>query len=176
MSKKAISAALVRQECNIQCPVYYCSKAFQGAEERYTPLEKLALTLVTSAKELRSYFQDHPIKVPTSYPLRQVLQNPELFGCLAKWSIELSEFDIKYVPRPVIKAQVLADFIVKFIDILGIETRSIEKTTMTGPEAPTSSSCGEELEIWKLFVDGSRGATEQDLCYLCLTGIRRAMY
>ena len=30
-----------------------------------------------------------------------------------KWTVELSEFDIQYRPRPSIKAQVLADFMIE---------------------------------------------------------------
>ena len=35
----------------------------------------------------------------------------EAAGRLIQWAIELSEFDIKYLPRHAIKAQALADFI-----------------------------------------------------------------
>ena len=38
----------------------------------------------------------------------------EAAGRLIQWAIELSEFDVRYQPRNVIKAQVLADFIVEF--------------------------------------------------------------
>ena len=68
----------------MQHPLYYSNKAFQGAEGRYTPLEKLALALVSSVSKLRPYFQGRPIRVPTSYLFRQVLQNPELLGRIAK--------------------------------------------------------------------------------------------
>ena len=33
---------------------------------------------------------------------------------LIQWAVELSEFNVWYRPREVIKAQVLADFIVEF--------------------------------------------------------------
>ena len=32
---------------------------------------------------------------------------------MAKWAIELTEFDINYRPRPAVKVQILADFIVE---------------------------------------------------------------
>ena len=34
---------------------------------------------------------------------------------MVQWAIKLSQFDIEYHPRTAIKAQVLADFIAKFI-------------------------------------------------------------
>ena len=33
---------------------------------------------------------------------------------LIQWAIELSKFDVRYQPRNVIKAQVLADYIIEF--------------------------------------------------------------
>ncbi|GAV90710.1 RVT_3 domain-containing protein, partial [Cephalotus follicularis] len=44
-------------------------------------------------------------------PLRQVLAKPDFLGRLIKWSVELGEYDVKFEARPVIKSQVLADFV-----------------------------------------------------------------
>ena len=38
----------------------------------------------------------------------------EVAGQLIQWAIELSEFDVTYQPRSVIKAQILVDFIAEF--------------------------------------------------------------
>ena len=38
----------------------------------------------------------------------------EAAGRLIQWTVELSEFDIKYQPRHAIKSQALADFIAEF--------------------------------------------------------------
>ena len=88
------SVVLVRDKEQVQHPVYYCSQALRGAEERYPRMEKLILALVTAARKLRPYFQAHTIEVPTEYPMKQVLHKPETSGRLMKWAIELSEFDI----------------------------------------------------------------------------------
>ncbi|KAK8957152.1 hypothetical protein KSP39_PZI001107 [Platanthera zijinensis] len=109
---EAVSSILVREESRRQFPVYYVSHILKDAEARYPILEKLALTLVMSARRLRPYFQAHSIQVVTDQPLKSVLKKPEHSGRLAKWAIELSEFEISYVPRTAIKAQVLADFLV----------------------------------------------------------------
>ena len=50
VSQAAVSAALVRDEGGSQRPVYFISRAFQGAEERYPQMEKLAFALITAAK------------------------------------------------------------------------------------------------------------------------------
>ena len=108
------SAVLIRDKERVQHPVYYCSRALRGAEERYPRMENLILALVTTARKLRPYFQAHTIEVPTEYPMKQVLHKPETFGRLMKWAIELREFDIRYRPKTAIKGQVLADFVMEF--------------------------------------------------------------
>ena len=67
-------------------------------------MEKLAFALVTTARKLRPYFQAHTIVLLTNHPLRKMMNKPDAAGRLIQWSIELSEFDIDYRPRIVIKA------------------------------------------------------------------------
>ena len=59
-----------------------------------------------------------------------------------KWAIEMSEFDIRYKPRTVIKGQILADFIMEF--------------TLTEPTEATQLM--PDLPIWRLSVDGAANA------------------
>lgn len=66
-----------------------------GEETRYPHLEKLALALVTPSQKYRPYFQYHPIVVVMTFPLRNVLHQPELSGQLAKQVVEISECDIE---------------------------------------------------------------------------------
>uniref|UniRef100_A0A2N9IAL2 Uncharacterized protein n=1 Tax=Fagus sylvatica TaxID=28930 RepID=A0A2N9IAL2_FAGSY len=114
VSPTAVSSALIRENGGTQLPVYYTSKAFQGAEERYPAMEKLALALVIAARKLQPYFQSHKIIVLTNHPLRKAMNKPDAAGRLIQWTVELSEFDIEYHPRQTIKAQALADFIAEF--------------------------------------------------------------
>ena len=111
VSKSSASSVLVREENNVQHPVYYVSKRFLDAKLRYPDMEKLAYTLVISSRKLRPYFQAHTIEVLTSYPLRQVLQKPKASGHLLKWAVELRQFDIHFRPCTTIKGQALADFV-----------------------------------------------------------------
>ena len=88
-------------------------------------MEKLALAVVTAARKLRPYFQSHSIIVMTSQPLRTILHSPSQSGRLAKWAIELSEYDIEYRPRAAAKAQVLADFVIELAsEHLDLETEA----------------------------------------------------
>ena len=50
----------------------------------------------------------------TDHPLKKAMNKLEAAGRLIQWVVELSEFDIKYLPRYTIKAQALADFITEF--------------------------------------------------------------
>ena len=52
VSPTVVSSALIKEEDRVQLLVYYTSKAFQGAEERYPAMEKLALALVVAARKL----------------------------------------------------------------------------------------------------------------------------
>ncbi|KAL5581058.1 hypothetical protein UlMin_013500 [Ulmus minor] len=138
VSKRAVSSALVREEDGVQWPIYYTSKSLLDAETRYPEIEKLALALMVAARKLRPYFQAHTIIIPTKFPLKQVFQKPEASGRLAKWSIELGEFDIQFKPRTAIKGQALADFIAEF--------------TYT-PEMSEKLTTQTQNSQWKLYFD-----------------------
>ncbi|XP_024027145.1 uncharacterized protein LOC112093264 [Morus notabilis] len=138
VSQHAVSSVLIREEERFQLPVYYVSKRLLDAESRYTEMEQMALTLMVASRKLRHYFQSHTIRVLTNHPLRQVLQKLKTSGRLLKWSVELSQFDIKYVPRVAIKGQALADFLAEF---------SHRPTPATREEV--------EMTKWKLYVDGA---------------------
>ena len=73
----------------------------------------MALALRVATKKLCSYFQAHPIVLLTNLPFRSTIHKPDLFGRMARWVIELSEFGIQYKSRLAKKGQVLADFLVE---------------------------------------------------------------
>ncbi|CAN1289757.1 Transposon Tf2-8 polyprotein [Linum perenne] len=113
ISSKAVSAVLVRREDKTEHLVFYTSKTLIDAETRYPAIEKMAYDVVCVARKLRPYFQAHTIHVLTNLPIKNALRSMSVAGRLAKWAIELSEYDIRYQPRTAIKAQVLADFVVE---------------------------------------------------------------
>ena len=66
-----------------------------------------------AARRLRPYFQGHTVTLLTDQPIKAILHRADASGRMAKWAIELTEFDINYRPKPAVKAQILADFIVE---------------------------------------------------------------
>ncbi|GJT65228.1 reverse transcriptase domain-containing protein [Tanacetum coccineum] len=135
----AVSAVLMTERGTVQTPVYFISRALQGPELNYTPMEKLVLSLVFAAKRLRRYFQAHPIAVITDQPIKQIMSRPDVAGRLQKWSVMLGEHNITYRPRTSVKGQILADFLV-------------EKPDENPPNTPVVAT---PLEPWTLFTDGS---------------------
>ncbi|KAM2574826.1 hypothetical protein TB2_006730 [Malus domestica] len=151
VSASAVSFVLIRNDGNVERHVYYASKALQDAETRYSNIEKLALTLVMSARKLRPYFQAHSIIVLTNHPLRQILQSPDTFGRIIKWAIALGEFDISYQPKPTKKGQAVADFIADFtypVDIVSTPKEVVSLPSEAKKIEPTAPA-------WSLYVDGS---------------------
>ncbi len=64
-----------------------------------------------TSRKLRHYFQAHKVIVVSSFPLGEVVRNKDVVDRIAKWVVELSQFDVCFVPRTTIKSQVLADFV-----------------------------------------------------------------
>ena len=71
-------------------------------------------------------------------PLRRTIHKPDLFGRMAYWAVELSEYSIQYKLRLAKKGQVLADFLV---------------------EIPQPETCPDSLNWWILSVDGASRKT-----------------
>ncbi|KAL0836252.1 hypothetical protein Bca101_088141 [Brassica carinata] len=94
VSEHAVSAVLICEEGSKQLPIYYVNKALLDAETRYCHLEKLALGMIVATRKLRPYIQAHPFVVVTSFPIKLVLHKPEVSRRLAKWVVELGEYDL----------------------------------------------------------------------------------
>ncbi|GJR09833.1 reverse transcriptase domain-containing protein [Tanacetum coccineum] len=111
VSTEAVSAVLLTDRNGRQCPVQYVSRTLNKAERNYSPLEKLALSLVNMTRRLRRYFEAHPVKVITDQPIKNILSRTEASGKLAKYAVEIGTYKISFIPRNAVKGQVLADFL-----------------------------------------------------------------
>ncbi|GJS15298.1 reverse transcriptase domain-containing protein [Tanacetum coccineum] len=139
--KESVSAVLMTEREGKQVPIYFVSRALQGPKINYTSMEKLILTLVSTSKRLKRYFQAHTVVIITDKPIKHLLSNPEVTGRLLKWRFELEEHDIQYRPRTSVKGQIPADFIVERPEDDASNTPMEEREELPNP--------------WVLFTDGS---------------------
>jgi ribonuclease HI len=72
--------------------------------------------VVLAWRKLCHYFEAHPVTVVSSFPLGEIIHNPDAAGRIAKWSVELRGETLAYVPRKAVKSQILADFVAEWTD------------------------------------------------------------
>ena len=111
IEKEAVGAMLAQEdESRVEHAIYYLSKKFLPYEVNYNLVEKTCLSVVLATKKLRHYFQSYKIQAVSKYdPLKYLQQTPSLIKKLARWLILLTEFDIMYLSRKVIKGRVVAE-------------------------------------------------------------------
>jgi ribonuclease HI len=66
--------------------------------------------------KLRHYFEAHPVTVVSSFPLGEIIRNPDVVGRIAKWYVELMGEMLTNAPRKAIKSQILVDFVAEWMD------------------------------------------------------------
>ena len=107
--------------------------------------QKLLLALLVASRKLHHYFQGHPIKVVSAYPLERVLRSPNAVGRVAEWNIKLQAFDLEFSMTRVIKGAALADFVAKWTDTSELEAGE-NRSLSPGSEAP---------DRWVMYFDGA---------------------
>ncbi|GKD63731.1 reverse transcriptase domain-containing protein [Tanacetum coccineum] len=174
-SHGAISAVLITKRDTVQTPVYFVSRALQGPKLNYSPMEKLVLSLVFTAKRLRRYFQAHPIAVITDQPIKQIMSRPDVAGRLQKWRVMLGEHNITYRPRTSVKGQILADFLVEKPE------ENLPETPATDilQEPPEGTEFTYALRFWftasnneveyEALIAGLRIVAEMGVCNVCVS-------
>jgi hypothetical protein len=100
----------------VQQPVYYISEVLSETKAHYPQIQKLLYAVVLARCKLRHYFEAHPITAVSSFPLREIIQNPDAAGRIAKWSVKLMGETLAYPPRKAIKSQILADFVTEWTE------------------------------------------------------------
>ena len=109
------------------------------------------MAVVHGTHKLPHYFQSHTVVVLTQLPLRSLLQSVDYTGRIAKWGTILGAFDIKYMPRTLVKGQVLANLVAEFtetpsedkLEEQNMDEKSVGIISLQGPLS------------WKVYVDGA---------------------
>jgi hypothetical protein len=126
----------------VQRPVYYISEVLSETKARYPQIQKLLYAMVLARRKLRHYFEAHPVTVVSSFPLGEIICNPDAAGRIPKWSVELMGETLAYAPRKEIKSQILTDFVAEWTDM-------------------QLSPLQIQAECWTLYFDGSVMKTGQ---------------
>ncbi|VVA33944.1 PREDICTED: LOW QUALITY PROTEIN, partial [Prunus dulcis] len=134
-----------------ESPIYYVSRQLKGVETRYPKTELLCLALVYAAQRLRHYFLAHKLQlVVKSDPVRYLLTRPVLSGRLARWLLQLSEFDIVCTTPKAIRGQAVIDMLALFPEV---EESTLSKEILG--ELPEVVATVVEEASWTLYFDGS---------------------
>ncbi|GMH09600.1 hypothetical protein Nepgr_011441 [Nepenthes gracilis] len=87
VSEVSLSSVLVRQESDIQQPVYYVSKTLTGPETRYPRAEKMALALIFAAR--KHVLVDFIAETTTPIQEEQPSENEEQPGGAPEWALHV---------------------------------------------------------------------------------------
>nr|KYP55434.1 Transposon Ty3-G Gag-Pol polyprotein [Cajanus cajan] len=138
-SDSTIAGMLAQEDENgIERVIYYLSRMLVGAEIRYSPLEKLCLSLYVACTKLKYYIRTRDVVIfCRSNVIKYMLCKPVLHSRVGKWALALTEYSLTFEPLKAVKGQVLADFLADHSN----ESKEILYLT-TKP--------------WQLYFDGSK--------------------
>ena len=75
-------------------------------------MEKTCLGLVWATKKLRHYTLSHTVNIFSKMdPIKYIFEKPILNGRVSRWTMMLSEFELKYAPLKAIKGKIVADLL-----------------------------------------------------------------
>nr|KYP59343.1 Retrovirus-related Pol polyprotein from transposon opus [Cajanus cajan] len=138
-SNSTIAGMLAQDDDNgIERVIYYLSRMLVGEEIRYTPLEKLCLSLYVACTKLKYYIRPCDVVIfCRSNVIKYMLCKPVLHSRIGKWALTLTKYSLTFEPLKATKGQVIADFHAD-------HSKEIEKINYL------------TIKPWELFFDGSK--------------------
>ena len=98
-------------DSGIEFEVYYLNKKLLPYKEKYKIIKKICLAMVWAIKKIKPYFQSYRVQVISRMdPMKYLHATPSLVGKLGRWLILLSEFDIEYLTKKLIKGRTISEF------------------------------------------------------------------
>ena len=124
------------------------SKRMLDYDMRHVMIERYCLALVWVACKLRHYMTEYSVHLISHLdPLRYLFDRPALVGCLMKWLVLLTEFDIHYVTQKSIRGSVVAYHLASLPVLDG---RAIDDDFPNEDFAAVTSLSG-----WCMYFDGA---------------------
>ena len=104
-SSDTIRSLLVQtSDKNVEQAVYYLSYVLIDTEQRYTSIDKICLALYFSCVKLRYSMLLIIVEVLCETGvIKYMLSRPIIKGKIAKWSLTILEFHLRYIPQKVIE-------------------------------------------------------------------------
>ena len=110
-SSYALGAVLLQGKDEEEHPIEYASRLLTSAERNYSTTEREALAVVWAVNKFRGYIDGSEVIVASDHqPLRWLMSLKSPSGRLARWALQLQEFNLKIEHIPG-RANVLADML-----------------------------------------------------------------
>jgi hypothetical protein len=100
-SNFAIGSILSQGKIGEDLPIAYASRTLNGAETRYSTIEKELLAIIWSVKHFRPYLFGRKFKIVTDHkPLLWLFSVKDPGSRLARWRLKLEEYDYEIIHKP----------------------------------------------------------------------------
>ena len=147
-SNDAIGAVLSQEFEDGEHPIIYIHRVLSSAERNYSTTEKECLALIRVIRKLRPYLEGYKFKAITDHSALKGLQTlKEPTGRLARWALELQQWNVRIEHRNIRRRDEIRDNPVKYRS-WRVEDEMIYKQRRDPILGPVT---GEE-DTWKLVV------------------------